>query len=269
MSYYRRSSFSFGPGGGLPQTVKYLLIANGVVFLLELVIGGSMIYYFGLVPRLITSQFMVWQFFTYMFLHGGFFHLLFNMFVLWMFGSDIERAWGSRAFLKYYLICGLGAGAFNFVLAINSPIPVIGASGAIYGVLVAFAMLFPNRLVYIYFLFPIKAKYLVIIFAAIEFFASLGQSQGGVAHFAHLGGMVVGFLYLKSDWRLPSFFSKVRDVRYRRRLDKIVKKREQSQELMDKVDAILDKINQVGYENLTEEEKEVLEKASKELSDDR
>jgi membrane associated rhomboid family serine protease len=269
MGYYRQRSFSFGPGAILPPVVKYLLIANGIAFLLELVIGGAMIYYLGLVPRLITGQFMVWQFFTYMFLHGGFFHLLFNMFALWMFGSDIERVWGSREFLNYYLICGLGAGAFNFVLAINSPIPVIGASGAIYGILVAFAMLFPNRLIYIYFLFPIKAKYLVIIFGAIEFFASLGQSQGGVAHFAHLGGMVVGFLYLKSDWRLSSLWKKASDVRYRRKVQKIVKKREQGQELMDQVDAILDKINRVGYENLTEEEKETLDKASKEISEDR
>jgi membrane associated rhomboid family serine protease len=269
MGYYRQRSFSFGPGGFLPPVVKYLLVANGIAFLLELVIGGAMIYYLGLVPRLITGQFMIWQFLTYMFLHGGFFHLLFNMFALWMFGSDIERVWGSREFLKYYLICGLGAGAFNFILAINSPIPVIGASGAIYGILVAFAMLFPNRLIYIYFLFPIKAKYLVIIFGVIEFFASLGQSQGGVAHFAHLGGMVVGFIYLKSDWRLSSLWKKASDVRYRRKVQKIVKKREQGQDLMDQVDAILDKINRVGYENLTEEEKEILDKASKEISEDR
>src|SRR3990172_6324667 len=110
----RHGHYSFGPGYEMTQAVKWLLIANGVVFMLQLLSDNHMIYYFGLVPQLIIHKGFLWQFGTYMFLHGGMFHILFNMFALWMFGSEIERYWGTREFLKYYFLCGIGAGLLTF-----------------------------------------------------------------------------------------------------------------------------------------------------------
>ena len=251
--------------------MKYLLLVNVGVFFLEFLWGAELIYVFGLTPALVKKGF-IWQLVTYMFLHGGFFHILFNMFALWMFGCDIERAWGTREFLKYYFITGVGAGFFTFFLSFNSHIPTIGASGAIFGILVAFVMMFPDRPIYLYFLLPIKAKYLVIFFAVIEFLASFRHTSDGIGHFAHLGGMVIGYIYIKSDWRLSSFFrlsrylGYLRELRLRHRMKVINKKREREQRLLERVDQILDKINQVGYENLTKEEKKSLEEASQLLS---
>jgi membrane associated rhomboid family serine protease len=270
MSYYSYRTFSFGPGG-ITKAVKYLLLVNVGIFFLELLWGSELIYVFGLTPVLVKKG-CIWQLVTYMFLHGGLFHILFNMFALWMFGCEIERAWGTREFLRYYFITGVGAGFFTFFLSFNSSIPTIGASGAIFGILVAFAMLFPDRPIYLYFLLPIKAKYLVIFFAVIEFLASFRHTSDGIGHFAHLGGMVIGYIYIKSDWRLSSFFrfsrylGYLRELRYRHRMKVINKKREKEQRLLERVDQILDKINQVGYENLTKEEKKTLEEASQILS---
>jgi membrane associated rhomboid family serine protease len=207
-----------------------------------------------------------------MFLHGGFFHILFNMFALWMFGCEIERVWGTKEFLRYYFITGVGAGFFTFFLSFNSHIPTIGASGAIFGILVAFAMMFPDRPIYLYFLFPIKAKYLVIFFVVIEFLASFRHTSDGIGHFAHLGGIVIGYVYIKSDWRFSSLFRSsrylgyLRDLRNRRRMKVINKQREREQQLLERVDQILDKINQIGFDNLTKEEKKTLEEASQFLS---
>ncbi|MFQ6032595.1 MAG: rhomboid family intramembrane serine protease [Candidatus Zixiibacteriota bacterium] len=270
MNYYGYRTFSFGPSG-ITKAVKYLLLVNVGVFFLELLWGSELIYLFGLTPALVKKGF-IWQLFTYMFLHGGLFHILFNMFALWMFGCDIERSWGTKEFLRYYFITGVGAGFFTFFLSFNSHIPTIGASGAIFGILVAFAMMFPDRPIYLYFLFPIKAKYLVIFFAVIEFLASFRHTSDGIGHFAHLGGMVIGYIYIKSDWRLSSFFRLSRylgflgELRYRHKMKAINKKREREQKILEKVDQILDKINQVGYENLTKEEKKTLEEASQLLS---
>ncbi len=266
MSNFRQSWGATG-GGILPPVIKALLISNAAVFLLSYFAYPFMTRFFGLVPIAVWSQFRVWQLATYMFLHGGIWHILFNMFVLWMFGSDLERTWGSREFLKYYMICGIGAGIFNVLFQPTSTIPIIGASGAIYGVLVAFALLFPNRTVFIYFLFPIKVKYLVIILVAVEFISSLGSSSGGgVAHLAHLGGAVVGFIYIKGflqgrsiKWKISSYF-------HRQRMERMARQHEQEEILMQEVDRILDKINQVGYDNLTKKEKKILEEASDKLS---
>ena len=223
----------------------------------------------GLVPSKLINSLYLWQPVTYMFLHGGIWHIFFNMFVLWMFGSELERTWGSKEFLKLYFIAGIGAGLFNVLFSFLNPgswnIPVIGASGAIYGVLVAYAMLFPNRLVYIWFLIPIKVKYLVIFLVAVEFFST--YRPDGVAHFAHLGGALIGFLYLKFNvrWRLRRW--SVSDLIQRLKNDRMNRKREEGDKLMEEVDSILDKINRVGYENLTRRERKILEKASNKLSD--
>jgi membrane associated rhomboid family serine protease len=270
MSYYRYRTYSFGPGG-ITKAVKYLLLINVGIFFLEFLWRPELIYLFGLTPALVKKGF-IWQLITYMFLHGGLFHILFNMFALWMFGCEIERTWGTREFIKYYFITGLGAGLFTFILSFNSNIPTIGASGAIFGILVAFALMFPDRLIYLYFLIPIKAKYLVAFFAVLEFIASFRHTSDGIGHFAHLGGMIIGYLYIKSDFRIPPFFrlstyiDRVKDFKHRRRMKAIDRKREREQRLMERVDQILDKINQIGYDNLTREEKKILEQASQHLS---
>jgi membrane associated rhomboid family serine protease len=253
----------------MTRIVKLLLIINTVFFLLELIGGKGIsqqtLHWLGLTPTLVR-QGCVWQLFTYMFLHGSFFHLLFNMFTLWMFGCEIERSWGSKEFLKYYIITGVGAGILTFILSFNSKIPTIGASGAIFGILVAYALMFPNRLIYIWFLFPVKAKYLVAFFAIFTLIASFRYSGGGVAHFAHLGGMVVGYLYLKSDWRLAGISRSLKELRYKRRLKKVTKDKREEMNVMDQVDRILDKINAQGMDSLTNREKKLLEKASHLLS---
>ncbi len=273
MSYYgyrEHRTYSFGPWG-ITKAVKYLLLANVGIFVLEFLWGSELIYLFGLTPALVKKGF-IWQPFTYMFLHGGLFHILFNMFALWMFGCEIERTWGTKEFVRYYFITGVGAGFFTFILSLNSHIPTIGASGAIFGILVAFALMFPNRLIYLYFLFPVKAKYVVIFFAVIELFASFRHTSDGIGHFAHLGGMVIGYLYIKSDLKIPAIFrlssylTYLKNFKHKRRMKAIAKKRGKEQKLMERVDQILDKINQVGYDNLTKEEKKTLEQASQLLS---
>ena len=148
-----------------------------------------------------THGFRIWQPFTYMFMHGGWDHLFFNMFALWMFGNTMENYWGTRRFVFYYLVCGIGAGLIN--LLVPGWGTTVGASGAIYGLLLAFGMTFPNEYIYLYFLMPIKAKWFVIGYALIEVFEGF-FSTGNVAHFAHLGGMLVG-LILILWWRKHPF----------------------------------------------------------------
>jgi membrane associated rhomboid family serine protease len=190
----------------LPAGVKWLLIINTAVFVLSGLLGPSFgrdIRILELVPRAVVFHFAIWQLVTYLFLHGGIWHLVFNMLTLWMFGTPLERDWGTRRFLKYYFICGIGAGVCDVLLNAligNWGTSTIGASGAIYGLLLAFGVCYPDQTVLMGFLFPIKAKYMVMIYAAIELWMSLGVNTG-VSNIAHLGGMAVGFVYLKSRLR--------------------------------------------------------------------
>ncbi len=205
MAYYYSDSPSVFFGGPVTRTVKALIGVNVVVFLLQMLGRAAGVnfleLYFGLIPWRITHDLMIWQFVSYMFLHDGFFHIFINMFTLYMFGNDLERAWGSKRFLTYYFVTGIGAGLCSFVLGINSPTLTIGASGAIYGLLLAYGMLYPNRLVYLYFLFPVKVKWLVIFMGVLAFLSSITGSEPGVANIAHLGGILVGYLFLKGrDW---------------------------------------------------------------------
>jgi membrane associated rhomboid family serine protease len=195
-------SYTFGPGP-LTPAVRVLIIASVAAYLLTLAVPGLVIW-LGLVPALVMERGWVWQPFTYMFQHGGLFHLLFNMLALWMFGVELERLWGTRFFARFYVICGVGAAAttllvsllpFRFAESVYESVTV-GASGAIYGLLVAFAMAYPRRPIYLYFLFPIQARTFVIIMGAISFLSSVSDPRGGVAHATHLGGLVVGYLYL-------------------------------------------------------------------------
>jgi membrane associated rhomboid family serine protease len=298
-NYYKPSGF--GGFSFFPPVIKNLLIINGVVFVLQflggmvstdsgLTFGNVITEYFGLIPlRGFVWSFYPWQLITYQFLHGGFSHVFFNMFALWMFGMEIENQWGSKKFLYFYLMCGVFAGLAHLFI---SPLlgggaaPVVGASGAIYGVMVAFAMMFPNRYIFVYFLFPIKAKYLIGIFMVMEFLVV--PSGDSVAHLAHLGGALAGFIYLlldkSSNSELRSMFTKSSSRQskpfnnpFASMGEKFKKKQNvedaQFYEINDndekitqqQIDAILDKISQSGYQNLTDKEKKILFEASKKM----
>ena len=219
---YRRSFFSDYFTNG----VKWLLIANTAVFVLTNLLGGQFagdIRLLELAPVAVVKHFALWQLFTYLFLHGGVTHLLFNMLALWMFGTPLERDWGTRQFLKYYFICGVGAGLCDVLMNAvvgNWHTSTIGASGAIYGLLLAFGVCYPEQTVLMGFLFPIKAKFMVMIYAAVELYLSIGVNSG-VSNIAHLGGMLVGFLYLKSRYprmrlKLPDWRGALRQWKLRR-----------------------------------------------------
>lgn len=201
---YGDVSYGFGPGG-LSPAIKILIIVNVVAFLVSLVVPVVKLH-LGLSPSSVYGQLTIYQLVTYMFLHADVGHILFNMLALWMFGTDLERTWGTRFFTKYYFVTGIGAGIVTVLWAL-SPLPfsdalaysiVIGASGAIYGVLLAYGMYFPHRVILLFLLFPVQAKYAVMIFGAIAFIFSLDAGGGGVAHTAHLGGLIVGYVYLTS-----------------------------------------------------------------------
>src|SRR5262249_44113163 len=213
------SSLSFGPGP-VPRAIKALIIANVVMFVLQL-ISPLVTDLLGLHPAFVLGRLWVWQLGTYMFLHGGLMHILFNMLALWMFGSELERMWGTRYFLKFYFVAGIGAGALPVAFSLFPVAPavslwyanVIGASGAIYALLLAFALYFPDRPIYLYMLFPIPAKIFVAIMGAIAFYSSVVES-GGIANATHLGGLIVGYLYLKMGGRGGSF-NPIDEVKYR------------------------------------------------------
>jgi membrane associated rhomboid family serine protease len=257
------------------STIKALLVANITVFLIGLLSPGierTLLSFFGLVPAKVLPQLHVWQFFTYMFLHGNFWHIAINMFVLWMFGSEIESLWGRRIFLQYYFFCGLGGGLTYTLTSWGSPIPLVGASGAIFGILLAYGLLFPNRQILLYFIFPIKAKYFVLILGIFELLAAQQQRMDGIGHFAHLGGMLFGYIFLASSVRRPGGFlgldflsSLWRRRRSKPRLRVIRRDGDRRGSNIDRnrVDEILEKISREGLNSLTEEEQEILRRASR------
>jgi membrane associated rhomboid family serine protease len=190
----------------IPPAVKHLLIINALVFFAQqtpmvgaivnnlFILFPPATYGFGFLP-LEGASFYPWQLISYMFLHADFNHILFNMFGLWMFGSSLEYMWGTKRFVYYYLLTGLGAALIHMLVSSN---PVLGASGGVFGILLAFGMIFPNR--YIVLLFPpipVKAKYLIGAYAAFELFNGVMYTASGVAHFAHLGGMVAGYILIR------------------------------------------------------------------------
>lgn len=189
---YRPYGFSL-----LPVAVKNLLIINGIGYLAYFVLRSlgmiNLNQWLG-IWSLDTGMFRFWQPLTYMFMHGNFEHLFFNMFSLWMFGATLENVWGTKRFLIYYLACGIGAGLINML--IPGFHVSVGASGAIYALLLAFGMMFPNEYIYLYFLVPIKTKWFIIGMVAIELFEGFFRSSDGIAHFAHLGGMLIGFIII-------------------------------------------------------------------------
>ena len=207
--------YRFSFGYGLTPVIKKMMIIMGAVFLLQMVVSSTINLYLGLVPILIWKKYFLWQLGTYIFLHGGIGHILFNLLALWMFGGELESYWGSRKFLFYFFFCGIGAGICTVFFSPYQFIPVIGASGAIYGILLAYGWLFPNRLIYLYFLFPIPAKYLVIIYGLLELYSSMEGTGGGIAHLTHLGGLLFGLIYMV----YPYLRQKIRRAYYRRKWD--------------------------------------------------
>ena len=194
----------------LPEVVKNLLIVNVLFFIgqkvFEYNLGIDIAKIFGL-HFMLSKYFYPHQFITYLFLHGSITHIFFNMFALYMFGTSLENYWGAKRFLIYYLICGIGAAIVHYlVFYLTTPYTqeiydnanVIGASGSIFGLLLAYGMTFPNQVIYVQFIIPMKAKYFVALYGAVELFSGINNSASdNVAHFAHLGGMLFGFVLIK------------------------------------------------------------------------
>jgi membrane associated rhomboid family serine protease len=262
--YYGGSEFRFNVG--MTDAVKWLIIANVIAFLLQRigVLLGGVDYvgvFFGL-NRTLVFRGMIWQPVTYMFLHGNLLHILINMFVLWMFGTSLEATWGPKSFLRYYFLTGIGAGLLSLVADIitGSTIPTVGASGAIFGLLVAFGMVFPDRIILAFFIVPMRAKHFVLLIAGIELLVTLeaGPYGGRVARFAHIGGMLIGYLYLKYWDRLKYSIPRIRFNTGTRRQSKT----EDWEGFMnEEVDPILDKISKEGIHALTRKERRILKKA--------
>ncbi len=254
--------------GRLPPATRWLILACGTGYALQMVFGGAVNGILGLVPARVISDGWIWQAASYMFLHGGLFHLLFNMLMLWMFGRIIESAFGQKEFIKYFFITGVGAAVISVLFSYNSSVPIIGASGAIYGLLMAFALLYPKATVYLYFVFPVTARQMVLMFVVLEFMASFNR-HSGIANFAHLGGMLTGYLYLRWWPRLvqssqrPLGDAAVSSPQRRDRGYQPPSKDARSAE--EEVNRILDKILVRGIDSLTEEERSTMEKYSRQV----
>ncbi|HUE76999.1 MAG TPA: rhomboid family intramembrane serine protease [Longimicrobiales bacterium] len=271
-----RGNYGYGYSFGYTPTpwVKRILIANAVVFLVTLAyrpLGPWLAF----VPDLTLVR--PWGLFTYMFVHADFFHLFFNMLVLFFFGPPLEGVWGGREFVKFYLVAGLGGAALSFLFAPQAG--VVGASAAVYGVMLAFAMNWPDMTIHIWGILPVKAKWLVGFLAAVSVASIIGGAGGGVAHFAHLGGFVAAWLYLRFDDRLTDRVSRLRKFVSRRRMQVTTgptgkspdpdtrrgpgRPRRDEDRVLDEVDRVLDKISASGLQSLSEDERRLLDDVSK------
>jgi len=266
--------YSQGGSGGpdfrfavqMSDAVKWLIIINAAIFLLQQLIfmasgGRYLSLYFGVSANLFLRG-MIWQPLTYMFLHSGIGHIFWNMLILWMFGCEIERAWGPRVFLRYYFITGIGGGVLILLtsMAMGDNSITLGASGAIFGLLVAFGMVFPDKIILAFFLFPMRARNFVILIGAIELWMTVtaGPYGHGVARFAHLGGALVGFLYLKFGDRIKYSIPR---IRFKSSSQNETKAQDWSSFMREEVDPILDKIGREGIHSLTRKERNILKKA--------
>ena len=249
------------------DAIKTLISVNFAIFILQSISSSEIIFFsnFGLVPKLVWSQLKIWQPFTYMFFHGDIWHVLINMFVLWMFGSELERVWGKKNFLRFYFITGVGSGLGTMLFGLQSTIPIVGASGAIYGVLLAYGVMFPNRTVYLYGIIPIKSIWFVIGIGVIAFFSSFNNFTN-ISHLTHLFGMIIGYLYLKRPVHFRSLWFSVFKKVLEYRIQSQEKEISRSVEMERDLNSILDKINREGFKSLTLEEEERLYKNSKNLS---
>jgi membrane associated rhomboid family serine protease len=256
---------------GLPleSVITRLIIANTAVFILQqLPLGVQLMRYLALTPRLALTRGYVWQMVTYMFLHDSLIrHLGLNMFVIWMFGRPLEQMWGNTRFLKFYLACGLGGAIFSFIFSYNTS--VIGASAASYGILLAFAIMFPNQRLLLWFVIPVKARTVVIALVVISIILGI-SGTGNIAHFAHLGGMAAALFMMRGEYQFRRFRNFVRDALSKIPIKISLDRDNQGPQSgrngpsAEKIDSILDKISEKGYENLSETERRILEKYSEE-----
>lgn len=275
MAYATRA---FGFDYRLTPVVKRLIIANVVVFFATFLVGRGFVYdWFGLASDRVLVR--PWSPFTYMFVHHGFGHIAWNMLALFFFGPPLESRWGGREFFRFYVVAGLGTLPLLFVFG-TAGVPVVGASGALFGVMLAFAMNWPDAPIYVFGIFPVKAKYLVGFFAFITLFNTLAGGSEGVADFAHLGGLLAGLAYLKLDWRAADKLERLKKKTTRRVRRLAIVPRDEEDEaagsrrpegwsqaderrLLDAVDRVLDKISEEGMSSLTPEERKILDEAAR------
>ncbi len=255
------------------DAIKILISINFIIYVLQSIAGKEDVFFrlFGLVPNVFISELMLWQPFTYMFFHAPYYssvgisHILLNMLGLWVFGRELEQAWGKNKFLKYYFITGIGSGVITYFFQINSDNPVIGASGAVYGILLAYGISFPNRMLYIWGLIPVRSIWLVVIMGSIAFFGLLGRADG-ISHVTHISGMFIGYMLLKKKWQLADIIFAMRkktvEFQVQRKEDRAIKKKYINRD----IDIILEKIKEVGFSGLSNEEQSKLYEASKNLS---
>ena len=255
------------------EAIKILISINFVIYVLQSLAGKEDIFFrlFGLVPNVFISELMLWQPFTYMFFHAPYYssvgisHILLNMLGLWVFGRELEQAWGKNKFLKYYFLTGIGSGLITYLFQINSNNPVIGASGAVYGILLAYGISFPNRMLYIWGLIPVRSIWLVVIMGSIAFFGLLVRADG-ISHVTHISGMFIGYILLKKKWQLSDIMFAMRkkavEFQVQRKEDRTIKKKYINKD----IDIILEKIKEVGFSGLSNEEQSKLYEASKNLS---
>ncbi len=281
---FSSSRFQNPFGFSVTRWVRLLLLANVAAAILGLVLswlglGGVLVRYFGLVPNEILWR--PWTLLSYLFLHGGFWHLAANMVGLFFFGPPLEERWGSAGFIRFYLVAGLGGALLSF-LTPNAVI--VGASGAVYGILLAYAMTWPDNQIYLYGVLPVKAKWLVTALILFTVFSAFNGGGSGVAHLAHLGGLATAFLYLKSPWapsafgttygarKKPGLLERLRSARprvaprereTRRHVPPRVAPTGDDRVALADVDRILDKITETGIESLTEGERKRLDEVSR------
>jgi membrane associated rhomboid family serine protease len=255
--YYRQ--VRFGPGHITP-VIRNLIIANVAVFLLQSILNltsmrGFLELHGGMVPALFIYKLHLWQPVTYMFLHGGVTHILFNMLALWMFGCDVEERMGSRTFAVFYFFCGVCAGLMTCAFWKSWNIPTIGASGAIFGVLLAFGLMFPDRMILVFFIVPMKAFYFVIGMGMLELYYLIFSQGGGISYIAHVSGMLFGFVFLRFAGRIMGAVDGATGKleSRTRRIDA-----RSLEEDRRKVDEILDKIGREGIHKLSRAERNFL-----------
>ena len=274
-----RLQFNPGEVAYKPQlftdAIKILVSVNFCIYILQSVSGKEDVFFrlFGLVPSTFMSDLMLWQPFTYMFFHAPFYssvgisHILLNMLGLWVFGRELEQAWGKTKFLRYYFITGIGSGLITYFFQMGSDNPVIGASGAVYGILLAYGISYPNRMLYIWGLIPVRSMWLVIIMGSIAFFGLLGNADG-ISHVTHISGMVIGYVLLKKKWRWRDIWFAIRKKTIEFQVQRYEEKSIKNKMLQKDIDVILEKIQKVGFIGLSDREQSKLYEASKTMSKD-
>lgn len=274
-----RLQFNPGEVAYKPQlftdAIKILVSVNFCIYILQSVSGKEDVFFrlFGLVPSTFMSDLMLWQPFTYMFFHAPFYssvgisHILLNMLGLWVFGRELEEAWGKTKFLRYYFTTGIGSGLITYFFQISSDNPVIGASGAVYGILLAYGISYPNRMLYIWGLIPVRSMWLVIIMGSIAFFGLLGNADG-ISHVTHISGMLIGYVLLKKKWRWRDIWFAIRKKTIEFQVQRYEEKSIKNKMLQKDIDVILEKIQKVGFIGLSDREQSKLYEASKTMSKD-